>query len=94
MLTHSYPSLSLSAALPVSRTSSAQSNLSLFLERGPSSAADGEGELERQSSAPRAPDNADITLDESFGEGVMWLCVCVCARVSVCVCVCVLRALM
>jgi len=72
----------------VSRTSSAQSNLSLFLERGPSSAADGEGELERQSSAPRAPDNADITLDESFGEGAMCLCLCLCLCVCVCVCVC------
>ena len=81
------PSSPLPAALPVSRTSSAQSNLSLFLERGPSSAAEGEGELERQSTAPRPTDSADVSLDESFGEGVM-VCVCVCACVCVCVCVC------
>ena len=55
----------------MSRTSSAQSNLSLFLERGPSSATEGEGELEGQSSAPRAADSADVSLDESFGKGMV-----------------------
>ena len=59
---------------PVSQTSSAQSNLSLFLERGPSSATEGEGELEKQSTAPRPTDSADISLDDSFGEGIMCVC--------------------
>ena len=76
-LTHTcyFQFLPLPAVQPVSQTSSAQSNLSLFLERGPSSAAEQEGELERQSTAPRPHDSADVSLDESFGEGIMCVCV-------------------